>query len=83
MENEGLMPKRRWEEHFTKLVKPKPVSVSPIMHNDPHPGFKTVQGKIEGEGYSANEAGAILASKTRNSSVAAKKANPNLKKVKG
>ena len=45
--------------------------------------FKAVQNKIEGEGYSPKAAGAILASKTRNASPAAKKANPNLKKVKG
>ena len=45
--------------------------------------FKAVQGKIEQEGYSPKAAGAILASKTRNASPAAKKANPNLKKVKG
>ncbi len=48
-----------------------------------HPGFKAVQGKIQKEGYSAKEAGAILASKTRAASPAAKKANPNLKRVKG
>lgn len=48
-----------------------------------HPGFKAVQGKIESEGYSKEAAGAILASKTRNASAAAKKANPALKKVKG
>lgn len=48
-----------------------------------HPGFKAVQGKIEKEGYSPKVAGAILASKTRHASPAAKKANPNLKKVKG
>jgi len=48
-----------------------------------HPGFKAVQSKIEGEGYSAKTAGAILASKTRGASKAAKKANPRLKKVRG
>lgn len=47
-----------------------------------HPGFKKVQGKIEKEGYSAKTAGAILASKTRGASKAAKKANPRLKRVK-
>jgi hypothetical protein len=46
-----------------------------------HPGFAAVQKKIEGEGYSAKSAGAILASKTRKASPAAKKANPRLKKV--
>ena len=47
-----------------------------------HPGFKAVQKKIEGEGYSANTAGAILAASTRKSSAKAKRANPKLKKVK-
>lgn len=46
-----------------------------------HPGFKAVQSKIEGEGYSKDAAGAILASKTRAASPAAKKANPKLNKV--
>lgn len=48
-----------------------------------HPGFKAVQAKIEGEGYSKRAAGAILANKTRNASKAAKKKNPRLKRVKG
>ena len=47
-----------------------------------HPGFKSVEKKIEGEGYSKKAAGAILASKTRSDSPAAKKSNPNLKRVK-
>ncbi len=47
-----------------------------------HPGFKAVQSKIEGEGYSKEAAGAILASKSRNSSEAAKKKNPRLLRVK-
>jgi hypothetical protein len=45
--------------------------------------FAKVQQKIEGEGYSPKVAGAILAKKTRDASPAAKKANPNLKKVPG
>ena len=49
-----------------------------------HPGFKAVQKKIAGEyGGNMKKAGAILASKTRNASAAAKKANPRLKKVRG
>ena len=48
-----------------------------------HPGFKAVQGKIEGEGYSKRAAGAILANSTRNASTKAKKANPRLNRVKG
>ena len=47
-----------------------------------HPGFKTVQKRIESEGYSKEAAGAILAEKTRNASSKAKHDNPNLKKVK-
>ena len=45
--------------------------------------FKAVQGQIEKEGYGKAAAGAILAKSTRDASPAAKKANPNLKKVKG
>jgi hypothetical protein len=47
-----------------------------------HPGFKAVQKKIAKK-YGMKAAGAILASKTRGASKAAKKKNPNLKKVKG
>lgn len=54
-----------------------------------HPGFKAVQSKIAqekgkgGKPLGEKAAGAILASKTRGASASAKKANPNLKKVKG
>ena len=48
-----------------------------------HPGFKAVQASIEKEGYSKKVAGAILASRTRNASAAAKKSNPRLARVKG
>lgn len=48
-----------------------------------HPGFSKVQAKIQGEGYSKESAGAILASASRKASPAAKKANPALKKVGG
>jgi len=48
-----------------------------------HPGFKAVQSSIaQKSGVSEKAAGAILASKTRHASAAAKRANPNLKKVK-
>lgn len=48
-----------------------------------HPGFKAVQAKIAAkEGVSSTAAGAILASSTRKASPAAKRKNPNLKKVK-
>lgn len=47
-----------------------------------HPGFAAVQSKVEGEGYTKKEAGAIVASAARKASPAAKKANPSLKRVK-
>jgi hypothetical protein len=47
-----------------------------------HPGFaKVQQGIEEKEGYSKEQAGAILASAARKASPAAKKSNPRLKKV--
>lgn len=48
-----------------------------------HQGFAAVQGKVEKEGYSKKEAGAIVAAGARNASKKAKKANPKLNKVKG
>ena len=53
------------------------------MASKKHPGFKAVQAKVEKEGYSKKEAGAIVAGSARNASAAAKKANPKLGKVKG
>ena len=47
-------------------------------------GFKAAQNKIVAkEGVSKKSAGAILASASRNASSKAKKANPNLNRVKG
>ena len=48
-----------------------------------HPGFKAVAKKIEAEGYTKEQAGAITANAARKASPAAKAANPRLKKVKG
>ena len=48
-----------------------------------HPGFAAVKSKIQGEGYSAKSAGAIMASSTRKASAKAKAANPRLKRGKG
>ncbi len=49
-----------------------------------HPGFKAVQASIaKKQGVSKARAGAMLAAGTRRASPAAKRANPNLKKVKG
>ena len=47
-----------------------------------HPGFKAVQGKIQSEGYTKEQAGAIAANAARKASPKARAANPNLKKVK-
>lgn len=53
------------------------------MAEKKHPGFKSVQADIaKKEGISKERAGAILAASSRKASPAAKKANPNLKKVK-
>jgi len=53
------------------------------MKGKKHPGFKSVQNKIaKKQGVSKKAAGAILASRTRNASAAAKRKNPRLKKVK-
>lgn len=47
-------------------------------------GFSAAQSQIaKKQGISKDRAGAILASSTRKASSSAKKANPNLKKVKG
>jgi hypothetical protein len=49
-----------------------------------HPGFKAVAASIaRKQGVSPDRAAAMLASKTRAASPAAKKANPRLKRVKG
>ena len=49
-----------------------------------HPGFKVAQEEIaKRQGVSKERAGAILAAGARKASPAAKRANPNLKKVKG
>ena len=45
--------------------------------------FKSVEKKIEKQGYSKKSAGAILAKSTRKASPAAKKANAKLSRVKG
>lgn len=49
-----------------------------------HPGFKAAQRAIaQKQGISEERAGAILAEGARKASAAAKRRNPNLKKVKG
>lgn len=46
-----------------------------------HPGFAAVQKHIEGEGYSKEAAGAILANSSRHASKKAKEKNPRLNRV--
>jgi hypothetical protein len=54
------------------------------MAKKAHPGFKAVQSRIASrQGVSKERAGAMLAAATRRASPAAKRANPNLKRVKG
>lgn len=53
-------------------------------HSSRHPGFVAVEEKIASrEGISKKRAGAILAASTRRASREAKRANPQLKRVKG
>jgi hypothetical protein len=47
-----------------------------------HPGFKAVEKKVAKEPGIKNP-GAVVAAAARNASPAAKRANPNLKRVKG
>jgi hypothetical protein len=52
------------------------------MAGKSHPGFaKVASGIAKRQGISAQAAGAILASSTRNASAAAKRKNPRLKRV--
>ncbi len=53
------------------------------MAGKAHPGFKAIQSRVMGEGYSKKAAGAIVANAARKASKGAKKANPRLNKVKG
>ena len=46
-------------------------------------GFKAAAKSVMKEGHTYEQAAAIVAAGARNASPAAKKANPNLKKVKG
>lgn len=58
--------------------------VTNFLESKAHPGFKAVAAKIAKKGgFSKERAAAILASKTRGASAAAKRKNPKLKKVKG
>lgn len=55
-----------------------------MAKSEKHPGFKAVQDKIAAkEGVGKKAAGAILAKSTRGASAAAKRNNPNLKRVGG
>lgn len=48
-----------------------------------HVGFEGAEKKVQSEGYTKKQAGAIVASASRNASAGEKKRNPRLKKVKG
>jgi len=63
------------------LVSPQLNNKENIMASK-HPGFAAVESKIARQ-KGVKDAGAILASATRNASAAAKRKNPNLKRVKG
>lgn len=52
------------------------------MAKKAHPGFKAVEAKIAKQSGIKNP-GAVLASRTRNASKAAHRANPRLNRVKG
>jgi hypothetical protein len=53
-------------------------------HSAKHPGFAAVQAKIaKQQGVGVERAGAMLASKSREASKAAKASNPRLRKVVG
>ena len=55
-----------------------------MRHSRAHPGFEAVEGRIaRRQGISESSAGAILGSRTRNASPAAKRKNPRLNRVKG
>ena len=53
------------------------------VKNKKHPGFKAIQQQIAAkQGIPMENAGAILASRSRAASTAAKRSNPRLMKVK-
>jgi hypothetical protein len=52
------------------------------MAGKQHPGFKAVEKKVAKES-GIKDAAAVVAAAARNASPAAKRKNPNLKKVKG
>ena len=72
-------------EQLGKAIrKNQPTRVFFVIMSKTHPGFQNAAKQIsKKEGLSFDRAKAILASATRKASPAAKKANPNLKRVKG
>ena len=78
LQSDGTQPR-----HFGEVPIIHEDNVKEIRHNASHPGFAAVEGKIEGEGYSKESAGAILANASRHASKAAHKSNPRLNRVKG
>jgi len=58
------------------------MDMSKLVSKKKHPGFKAVEAKVAQE-PGINNPGAVVAAAARGASPAAKKANPNLKRVKG
>ena len=94
----SIQPISRWSRFWRWITRKGPVQKigDPITVKRPtrfkkgtnsmakHVGFKAAQKSIAAkQGISADRAGAILAAGARNASPAAKKANPNLKHVRG
>jgi hypothetical protein len=77
-----------WEDKYgSKVVPSEKKGVTKVAgkgkHSKAHPGFQSVVNTIaKKQGISKKRAGAIIASKTRGASPAAKKANPRLKRVR-
>jgi hypothetical protein len=77
----------KWEDKYGNKIVPSAkkgvTKVAGGKHSKAHPGFQSVVNTIaKKQGISKKRAGAIIASKTRGASPAAKKANPRLKRVR-
>lgn len=80
---DGLQTNGTQPRHWGDTPVAHEDNIRDLRHNESHPGFSAVQKKVEGEGYSKESAGAIVASAARHASKAAHKANPRLNRVKG
>lgn len=85
--NAGVM-KSFAPDHLTQKSRPAPdvfsQALAALGKSAHHPGFAAVERQIAAEeGVSEKRAGAILASRTRGASQAAKRKNPRLNRVPG